>query len=124
MNTTVNFSDLIGKTIIEINGVIGEESLSIKCDDNTEYVMLHHDDCCESVSIDDIVGDLNDLLNSPILIASEDTDIETLKEKEYPDESFTWTFYNLATIKGHVTIKWYGCSNGYYSERVDFEQIK
>lgn len=86
--------------------------------------MFHDQDCCEHVSIEDVQGDVEDLIGSPILLAEKVTNSET-----YPDgvpksdytESFTWTFYKLATIKGSVTIRWLGESNGYYSEDVTIE---
>lgn len=88
-----------------------------------EYIMTHYQDCCESVYVDDIVGNLDDLIGEPIVMALEETNCEDTFNKEYLNESFTWTFYKLATIKGYVTIKWLGTSNGYYSERVDFSKI-
>lgn len=123
MNKQVEFKDLIGKTITDIKN--NGDEIIFTCNDGSLYKMYHDQDCCESVKVEDIIGDLNDLLNSPILSASEDTSNEnpTGTTKEYQD-SFTWTFYNLATIKGHVTIRWYGESNGYYSESVNFYKIQ
>jgi hypothetical protein len=65
-----NFSELVGKTIIEISGLEkNSDYVRIKCADNSEYVMYHNQDCCESVSIEDVVGDPKDLIDSPILQA-------------------------------------------------------
>ncbi len=33
------------------------------------------------------------------------------------------TFYRLQTIKGSVQLRWFGESNGCYSESVEFEQV-
>jgi len=84
--------------------------------------MYHSQECCESVKIEDFCGDLDDLVGSEILLAEKVTNNENPKP-DGEDEFFTWTFYKLSTIKGSVTIRWYGESNGYYSEEVDFEQV-
>lgn len=123
------FSELVGKTLKEVKK-IDEEQLRFETVDGEEYVMMHHQDCCEHVYIEDICGDLEDLVGSPIVVAEEVSNSgefsdgwpDNVPEPEYSDESWTWTFYKLATNKGSVTIRWYGSSNGYYSESVDFEK--
>jgi hypothetical protein len=94
-----------------------------------KYKMYHDQDCCENVYIAEIIGDINDLIRAPIIKASEDCSSdcnpEEIKHLDQPyDFSWSWTFYNLATKKGHVTIRWCGESNGYYSESVDITREK
>lgn len=83
-------------------------------------VFFHSQDCCESVYIDEIVGDLHDLEYAPILVAEERTG-DTPPGVDEPGESYTWTFYTFRTIYGSVDVRWLGTSNGYYSESVYFE---
>lgn len=113
------FEDLKGKTLQSITHT--EDTMTFTDTEGTQYQLYHYQDCCENVTIEDIIGDLDDLIGTPILKAEENTSNDNPEDitKEY-QESFTWTFYNLATIKGYVTIRWYGESNGYYSESVDF----
>lgn len=112
----VNISDLKGRIIDKV--LIGENIITFICD-NIIYLMYHIQDCCESVSVDDIVGDINDIIGSEVLKAEESTSTTDEPIDGYVDDSYTWTYYKIATKKGYVDIKWFGTSNGYYSESVN-----
>ena len=91
-----------------------------------KFTMSHYQDCCECVEIDDVCGDVFDLIGSVVIHAEERTNEGDEEGDERPSEyceSFTWTFYDIQTIKGSVNIKWLGESNGYYSESVDFDEV-
>jgi len=107
-----------------------------------QFVYEH--DCCANCSVEDICGDWNDLLGVPLLQAEQvsfnnhtstmggeikplfvaaflddPADVQHIVERTNEDVgSWTWTFYRFATIKGAVTVRWFGSSNGYYSESV------
>jgi hypothetical protein len=112
---------LIGRVLSDVRNV--DDVITFDVLGGGQYQMYHAQDCCESVGVEDIAGDLKDLIGSPILQAEEVSSEGELARDEY-EESYTWTFYKLATIKGSVTIRWYGSSNGYYSESVDFVETQ
>lgn len=116
-----NFNILKGKILTKVEVLNVDEKIIFTTSDGMEYAMYHREDCCESVLIEDICGDFKDLYNQPLIIAEESSNRDDPKN-EY-DESHTWTFYKLVTNLGSVTIRWYGTSNGYYSEGVDFITI-
>lgn len=123
-NRAPQFSDLLGKTIVDIYGAEPDsEIIAFICDDGSKYLMYHEQDCCERVDVNDICGDVSCLLNTPLTKAEKLVESSSEKDWDERDESYTWTFYHLATVKGYVTIRWYGESNGYYSESVDFVQV-
>jgi len=123
-NNMVKFETLLGKTLVEIEGDVGAEAVVFTTEGGEKFMLYHEPDCCEQVRVEDIIGNFDDLIGEPILMAEEVISKENPQDYKPDDwgqdDSFTWTFYKLATIKGYVTIRWYGESNGYYSEAVDF----
>lgn len=126
-------SELLGKTLLSVEKTTKDweaDCITFKTIDGKQYDMWHIQDCCEHVELEDICGDLNDLVGTPILLAQETWNNETDAYEEaferptdYANDSHTWTFYKFATIKGSVTLRWLGESNGCYSESVDFCEI-
>jgi len=122
------FENLLGKTFKSVVGEVGGDDIKFTTLDGEEYILFHDQDCCEYVRVEDITGDLDDLVGAPIVQAEKvvngDKKGETGPAPKYQGDSFTWTFYKLGTSKGRVTIRWYGSSNGYYGESVSFYKVK
>lgn len=121
--SALKVSDLLGLTMASVKQ--DDEEIHFTATDGRKFKLFHSQDCCEVVTIEDISGDLADLVGSPLLQAEENSSEEAppgVKSPEYA-ESQTWTFYKFATMKGYVTIRFYGASNGYYSESVDFVEL-
>ena len=108
-----NINLMIGETFVKI--VASEKEMIFESQNGNQYIFFHDQDCCEHVYIEDIIGDLSDLENSPLLMAE-----EIIEKGDDTDDwnSSTWTFYKLMTTKGELFLRWCGESNGYYSEDV------
>ena len=111
-----DIKNMVGKVFTSIRGGIDGDELVFE-NDTELFEFFHYQDCCEHVRIVDIVGDLEDLVGEPLLMAEEvSSDMPVQDKDDY--ESQTWTFYKFATRKGYVDVRWLGESNGYYSESV------
>lgn len=110
--------DMLGATIVEITGAEkGSDEILFKSMDGRGWRFYHSQDCCETVEVEDVCGDISDLIG------------ETLVEAEVSSNqagtlygSETWTFYKFGTRLGYVTIRWSGESSGFYSEEVDISK--
>ena len=117
VDTQKGMAQMLGKTFVQVSGSVGGYEMTFETAQGERFMFAHSQDCCESVDINDIVGDLQDLVGSPLLVAEEVSGATEPDEEHY--ESYTYTFYKFATRKGYVDVRWLGESNGYYSEGVD-----
>lgn len=118
--------EMLGETLVSVEGLVvgNEDIVTFTTESGKKFQMQHYRDCCESVFIEDVNGDVEDLIGSPLTLSE-----EVSSDYDDPNVSsdcscFTWTFYKLGTLKGTVDIRWFGHSNGYYSESVCFERIQ
>lgn len=101
------------------------DSLVFITDDNFNYVFKHEQDCCETVRLKEIDGDLSDIYDQTV-ISIEEVSNENKIEGDYDcySDSYTYTYYKIKTNKGDITFSWYGESNGYYTEKPNFYILK
>ena len=117
VDTQRGMTQMLGKTFVQVSGSVDSDEMLFETAQGERFMFAHSQDCCESVRINDITGDLQDLVGSPLLMAEEVRGATEPDEEHY--ESYTYTFYKFATRKGYVDVRWLGESNGYCSEGVD-----
>lgn len=133
-----DFADFKNEIIKSITGKVGDEELVLKTATGKTIIMYHEVNCFDRVWLEDICGDLKDLIETPILVAEKlDSQHETLSLDYFIDgiksgtvdfadirnQSQTYSFYTMRTRKGSVTLRWCGSSNGCYSEEVDIVEL-
>lgn len=110
---------LLGKVLSKVEEGSSEEVI-FYIDDKPAFHSYHMQDCCERVDLIDTIGNLDDIIGSPIINAYQE-------EFDGPEpkhaDSYTWTAQIIETEKGQVRFEWLGESNGYYSERVYFGRL-
>ena len=117
VNTQKGMAQMLGKTFVKVTGSVDGDAMLFETAQGERFMFAHQQDCCETVRINDIVGDLEDLVGEPLLISEEVKGATEPDEEHY--ESYSYTFYKFATRKGYVDVRWLGESNGYYSESVE-----
>ena len=66
------FKNMLGKTIQSIEGLVkGSDEVVFCSTQGDKFYFYHESECCECVSVEDVCGDVVDLLDSPILLAEE-----------------------------------------------------
>lgn len=111
---------LVGEKIVAVTGQVQDSEFKIETEDGLLFTFYHEQDCCESVYLEDVIGDVDDLIGGYVLLAEESSNDDDLPEsKTNALDSYTWTFYRIGTNKGLVVLRFLGESNGYYSESVD-----
>lgn len=111
------YDQMVGRLVKSVTGAEkGSEVLQIDFADGSVARFYHEHDCCETVEVEDVVGDFSDFVGQPITSVEERT-----SEEDTDYGTCTWTFYEFTCPKGSVTVRWLGKSNGYYSESVDFD---
>lgn len=109
------FQEMIGAVIESITKT--DDKLVFHASDGRNFKFSHSQNCCESVYIEDITGDLDDLIGSPLVEAELTSNID----RSGKSDLVIWSFYRYATAKGTVTVRWIGESNGYYSVSVSYK---
>lgn len=122
----MEFTDLTIKGMVFKNvyldkdsGRFDNEAIVFDSGTNELYVLTHIQECCENVWIESITGELEDLIDNPLIMA------EVASQTKCDEDGFSdqiFYFYKFATVKGYVTIRFVADDTPYYSTEVELKR--
>jgi hypothetical protein len=122
MEEYCQIEDMVGLVFTKV--ISDSESVTFYLTDNDYFIFKHFQNCCESVWLEDVCGDLSDLENTPMVVAEELSYHPDFQDEDTDYGIRRWTFYNFRTNKGTVSLRFCGSSNGYYSVGVSLLRYK
>lgn len=110
---------LLGETVRSVKQ-IDKEEIRFETESGRKFVIMHSQDCCESVVIHDVSGDLQTLVGQKIVVyeGSWDNDLPSSMEPGMV-ESFTRSIFKV----NDIVIECFGQSNGYYNESMALADV-
>lgn len=116
----MDVSVLLGEVLVSVEDLFQySDQVVFRTQSGRSFRMFHDQECCESVGVEEVIGDVQDLIGSQLVEA----EASSSQDNSGNYDSATWTFYRFRTANGSVVIRWLGESNGWYSEEVSFEEI-
>jgi hypothetical protein len=113
----------------ELNGLLvkhidcDDEQLIIEVEDGRRFSFCHEQDCCESVSVYSVDGNLKELQGKKLVrIDCDNVDPDDYVLGEHVD-SYTFTNVRFITDEQTSLVRWFGESNGYYGEGISFSEL-
>lgn len=119
MRNSTSIQSLVGEVLTYIDIDEKENQIKLTTASGREVMIYHEQNCCESVCIESTEGDWLSLVGKVIVGVSHD---EYERDNEWGHE--TRTELKFIVDGSTVISRWIGESNGYYSEIVDFIEIK
>ena len=123
------FGDLLGQKIESILLRDGDSKLFLRMSSGERFVLYKKMRGCEEAYLDEAIGDWADIIGQTILradvrMSSDPTD--PLQDEQYfehyVDSPIAWTFYELATIRGSLTLR-FVCDSGLTGSGTDSKYV-
>jgi len=114
----IPFTELVGKTFEQV--LVTDDEIYFINKERIDYKLYHDRECCEAVYIESIDGDIQKHLPQHEVLEARESYNRSNEPPENMNagdiDSYTWSFYTIRTMRDTFTIRFFGSSNGNYSE--------